>query len=163
VLTVEGLVCRYGKVEAVRELSIEVKQGELVTLIGANGAGKTTTLKAISGLLSPAAGRISFLGEDITRAEPKRILFKGDEPVHELMRTECFALCVPLVAVGDFDLLFAFALIQIGYYRAQGRARLFSVKRLARHPKASFVIIESGLEIRHQDITQFVACPEKMG
>jgi len=77
VLTVEGLVCRYGKVEAVRELSIEVKQGELVTLIGANGAGKTTTLKAISGLLSPAAGRISFLGEDITRAEPKRILSLG--------------------------------------------------------------------------------------
>ena len=76
-LTVEGLVCRYGKVEAVRELSIEVKQGELVTLIGANGAGKTTTLKAISGLLSPAAGRISFLGEDITRAEPKRILSLG--------------------------------------------------------------------------------------
>ena len=76
-LTVEGLACRYGKVEAVRELSIEVKQGELVTLIGANGAGKTTTLKAISGLLSPAAGRISFLGEDITRAEPKRILSLG--------------------------------------------------------------------------------------
>ncbi|MGE0849942.1 MAG: ABC transporter ATP-binding protein [Hyphomicrobiaceae bacterium] len=76
-LTVEGLVCRYGKVEAVRELSIEVKQGELVTLIGANGAGKTTTLKAISGLLSPAAGRITFLGEDITRAEPKRILSLG--------------------------------------------------------------------------------------
>jgi branched-chain amino acid transport system ATP-binding protein len=70
-------VCRYGKVEAVRELSIEEKQGELVTLIGANGAGKTTTLKAISGLLSPAAGRISFLGEDITRAEPKRILSLG--------------------------------------------------------------------------------------
>ena len=43
-LTVEGLVCRYGKVVAVRELSIVVKQGELVTLFGANGAGKSTTL-----------------------------------------------------------------------------------------------------------------------
>jgi branched-chain amino acid transport system ATP-binding protein len=77
VLTVEGLVCRYGKVEAVRELSIEVKQGELVTLIGANGAGKTTTLKAISGVLTPAAGRVTFLGEDITRAAPRRILELG--------------------------------------------------------------------------------------
>jgi branched-chain amino acid transport system ATP-binding protein len=77
VLTVEGLVCRYGKVEAVRELSIDVKQGELVTLIGANGAGKTTTLKAISGVLSPAAGRITFLGEDITRASARRILQLG--------------------------------------------------------------------------------------
>src|SRR6476660_7430828 len=79
--------------------------------------------------------RTVSVGSKTCVTEPKRILFKGDEPVHELMRAECFALCVPLVAVGDFDLLFAFALIQIGYYRAQGRARLFSVKRLARHPK----------------------------
>jgi len=77
VLSIEGLVCRYGKVEAVRELTLEAKQGELVTLIGANGAGKTTTLKAISGLLTPAAGRISFLGQDITRASARRILELG--------------------------------------------------------------------------------------
>ena len=76
-LKVEGLVCRYGKIAAVRELSMEVRQGELVSLIGANGAGKTTTLKAISGVLAPAAGRITFLGEDITRASPKRILQLG--------------------------------------------------------------------------------------
>jgi branched-chain amino acid transport system ATP-binding protein len=77
VLEVEGLVCRYGKVAAVRELTMEVRQGELVALIGANGAGKTTTLKAISGVLPPAAGRIAFLGEDITRASPRRILELG--------------------------------------------------------------------------------------
>ena len=76
-LEVEGLTCRYGKVEAVRDLTIAVKQGELVTLIGANGAGKTTTLKAISGVLAPAAGRIAFLGEDITRASARRILELG--------------------------------------------------------------------------------------
>jgi branched-chain amino acid transport system ATP-binding protein len=77
VLSVEGLVCRYGKVEAVRGLSMEVAEGELVTLIGANGAGKTTTLKAISGILPPAAGRVTFLGEDITRASPRHILKMG--------------------------------------------------------------------------------------
>jgi branched-chain amino acid transport system ATP-binding protein len=77
VLEVEGLVCRYGKVAAVCELTMEVRQGELVSLIGANGAGKTTTLKAISGVLPPAAGRIVFQGEDITRASPKRILQLG--------------------------------------------------------------------------------------
>ncbi len=76
-LEVEGLVCRYGKVAAVRELSIAVQEGELISLIGANGAGKTTTLKAISGLLAPAAGRIVFAGRDITRASPKRILELG--------------------------------------------------------------------------------------
>jgi branched-chain amino acid transport system ATP-binding protein len=77
VLKVEGLVCRYGKVAAVRELSMEVRQGELVSLIGANGAGKTTALKAISGVLAPAAGRIVFLDQDITRAAPRRILELG--------------------------------------------------------------------------------------
>jgi len=77
VLKVEELTCRYGKVAAVRELSIDVNQGELVTLIGANGAGKTTTLRAISGVLAPASGRITFLGEDITRAAPRRILELG--------------------------------------------------------------------------------------
>ena len=76
-LEVEGLTCRYGKVEAVRDLAIEVRRGELVSLIGANGAGKTTTLKAISGVLAPAAGRIAFLGEDITRASARRILELG--------------------------------------------------------------------------------------
>ena len=76
-LSVEALECRYGKVAAVRDLSLEVKQGELVSLIGANGAGKTTTLKAISGVLAPSAGRIVFEGADITRASPRRVLELG--------------------------------------------------------------------------------------
>jgi branched-chain amino acid transport system ATP-binding protein len=77
VLTVEGLTCRYGKVTAVSDLSLEVHKGELVTLIGANGAGKTTTLKAISGLVTPAGGRLIFEGEDITTASARRILQLG--------------------------------------------------------------------------------------
>jgi branched-chain amino acid transport system ATP-binding protein len=77
VLKIEGLTCRYGKVAAVRDLSITVGAGELVALIGANGAGKTTTLKAISGLIAPVAGRITFLGQDITRAAPRHILNLG--------------------------------------------------------------------------------------
>ncbi len=76
-LTVEALECRYGNVVAVRELSLEVRKGELVSLIGANGAGKTTTLKAISGVLTPSAGRIVFEGEDITRASARRVLELG--------------------------------------------------------------------------------------
>ncbi len=76
-LKVEGLTCAYGKVMAVRDLTIEVRQGELVTLIGANGAGKTTTLKAISGVLAPVEGRIEFEGEDITGAAARSVLEKG--------------------------------------------------------------------------------------
>ncbi len=76
-LSVENLECRYGKVSAVRGLSLEVSKGELVSLIGANGAGKTTTLKAISGVLRAAGGRVTFEGEDITNASARRILDLG--------------------------------------------------------------------------------------
>ncbi len=76
-LSVNSLECRYGKVAAVRGLSLEVNQGELVSLIGANGAGKTTTLKAISGVLPPSGGRVTFEGEDITRASARRVLELG--------------------------------------------------------------------------------------
>ena len=76
-LEVEGLECRYGKVQAVRALSMAVRQGELVTLIGANGAGKTTTLKTISGLIKPTAGAIRFESRDITGASPRDVLALG--------------------------------------------------------------------------------------
>jgi branched-chain amino acid transport system ATP-binding protein len=77
VLLVDQLQCRYGKVAAVQGLSIEVREAELVVLIGSNGAGKTTTLKAISGLMTPAAGRILFEGEDVTGASARRMLSLG--------------------------------------------------------------------------------------
>ncbi len=76
-LTLSDLQCNYGKVAAVRGLSLEVKKGELVSLIGANGAGKTTTLRAISGIVRAAGGRIEFEGRDITRASPRRVLEMG--------------------------------------------------------------------------------------
>jgi branched-chain amino acid transport system ATP-binding protein len=76
-LEIQDLECRYGKVSAVRSISLNVKQGELVTLIGANGAGKTTTLKCISGLVPPAQGRLTFEGEDITGASASAILARG--------------------------------------------------------------------------------------
>ena len=76
-LEVTNLACRYGKVTAVRAVSLEIAQGELVTLIGANGAGKTTTLRAVSGLLPAAEGSIVFEGVDITRASPREVLSRG--------------------------------------------------------------------------------------
>lgn len=67
----------YGKINALREVSLHIGKGELVTLIGANGAGKTTTLRAISGQVKPTSGRIVFKGQDITGASPRAILAKG--------------------------------------------------------------------------------------
>lgn len=76
-LEVESVTCGYGKVNAIRNMTIKIDKGELVALIGANGAGKTTTLRTISGLLKPTAGRICFKGEDITGASPRTVLAKG--------------------------------------------------------------------------------------
>jgi branched-chain amino acid transport system ATP-binding protein len=65
-LKVEGLHVAYGGIQAVKGIDLEIRSGELVALIGANGAGKTTSLKTLCGLLRPAAGRISYAGEDIS-------------------------------------------------------------------------------------------------
>ncbi|RIK98325.1 MAG: ABC transporter ATP-binding protein [Proteobacteria bacterium] len=76
-LDISDLVCRYGKVEAVKGISLSVKEGQFVVLIGANGAGKSTTLRSISGVLPPASGRMMFEGEDITRCSARDILARG--------------------------------------------------------------------------------------
>ena len=69
-LEIENLGVNYGAIQAVRGLSLEVQEGEVVTLIGANGAGKTTTLRAVSRMVRPVAGIIRFGGRDITRIPP---------------------------------------------------------------------------------------------
>ncbi|HLB76827.1 MAG TPA: ABC transporter ATP-binding protein [Candidatus Dormibacteraeota bacterium] len=77
VLALEGIDVFYGRVQALRGVSLHVDQGEIVTLIGANGAGKTTTLRAISGLTPAAAGRILLRGVEITRMPAEAIVAKG--------------------------------------------------------------------------------------
>ena len=69
-LEIDNLSVNYGAIQAVRGLSLEVHEGEVVTLIGANGAGKTTTLRAVSRMLRPVSGAIRFAGRDITRIPP---------------------------------------------------------------------------------------------
>lgn len=76
-MQLENVFVRYGNVEAVSGISLEVNEGEIVTLIGANGAGKTTTLKTISGLQPAASGTIKFRGEDIIGAPAHKIVDMG--------------------------------------------------------------------------------------
>ncbi|WP_375308204.1 ABC transporter ATP-binding protein [Bradyrhizobium sp. A11] len=76
-LEIRDMVCGYGGVTALRGISLEVKAGQLVALIGANGAGKSTTLRAISGLVPPRAGQMRFEGIDITGAKPPVVLASG--------------------------------------------------------------------------------------
>ena len=77
ILSIKDLSVRYGGIEAVKGISFDVRAGEIVTLIGANGAGKSSTLRAISGLVKPAGGTISFMGEDITGMNPTEIVKRG--------------------------------------------------------------------------------------
>ncbi len=76
-LRIEDLKVSYGGIEAVRGISFDVKEGEIVTLIGANGAGKSSTLRTISGLEKPVGGKVTFNGEDITGANAADIVAKG--------------------------------------------------------------------------------------
>lgn len=82
-LTVEQLSVNYGSISAISDVSIEVGEGEIVTLIGGNGAGKTTTLMAISGLVEKASGKVTYQGKDITRTQPHKIVRMGISHVPE--------------------------------------------------------------------------------
>jgi branched-chain amino acid transport system ATP-binding protein len=75
ILTVQSVTVRYGAIEALKDASMEIKRGEIVALIGANGAGKSTTLRAVSGMVEPLAGSVTFDGKPI-----------ADHPVHHILR-----------------------------------------------------------------------------
>lgn len=82
-LTVDNLSIHYGVIQAVKNVSFEVNEGEVVTLIGANGAGKTSILRTISGLVRPSEGSVSFLGESIEKAPARKIVANGLSQVPE--------------------------------------------------------------------------------
>ena len=76
-LKVEGINVYYGAIHAIKDISFEVNEGEIVTLIGANGAGKSTILKTVSGLLRSKTGSIEFLGEKIGTVAPHKVVNRG--------------------------------------------------------------------------------------
>ena len=82
-LKVENLSIKYGSIEAVKNVSFEVNEGEVVTLIGANGAGKTSILRTISGLVRPTEGTISYLGNEIHKTPARKIVAEGLAQVPE--------------------------------------------------------------------------------
>ena len=82
-LKVENLSVHYGMIQAVRDVSFEVNEGEVVSLIGANGAGKTTILRTLSGLVRPSSGKIEFLGQEIQKMPHQKIVAGGLSQVPE--------------------------------------------------------------------------------
>src|SRR5260221_11653664 len=85
-LELENVVTAYGKVEALKGLTLRVEQGEIVALLGSNGAGKSTTLRTISGLVRPLSGTMRFLGQPIDRLSPEAIVKLGVSHVPEHRR-----------------------------------------------------------------------------
>jgi len=103
-LSIKGLKVRYGAIEAVKGIDIEVPPGSIVSLLGANGAGKTTTMRTISGLVAPIAGSLTFFGKEIAKMRPEKIARLGiaqspegrqafrDLTVHENLMSGAFVL-----------------------------------------------------------------------
>ena len=77
ILSVENINVYYGAIHAIKDVSFDVAEGEVVALIGANGAGKSTTLKTLSGLLRSTTGSIEFMGENIMHALPDKLVAQG--------------------------------------------------------------------------------------
>jgi branched-chain amino acid transport system ATP-binding protein len=90
ILTLANVESAYGPVKAVRGVSLSVRRGRIATILGSNGAGKTTILKTISGIIDPRRGNVVFDGDDITSADPARIVRRGISHVPE--GREVFAL-----------------------------------------------------------------------
>ena len=82
-LKVKNLSVHYGMIQAIKDISFEVNEGEIVTLIGANGAGKSTILRAISGLVKPSSGEIEYLGKPIHNVATRKIVEQGIAQVPE--------------------------------------------------------------------------------
>jgi len=82
-LKVENINVYYGRIHAIKDVSLQVNEGEIVSLIGANGAGKSTILKTISGLLRSKTGSVTFLDKDISKVEPHKLVSHGMAHVPE--------------------------------------------------------------------------------
>jgi branched-chain amino acid transport system ATP-binding protein len=109
-LTLDRVNVFYGGIHALRDLSITIRDGEVVTLIGANGAGKSTTLRAISGLVPPKSGRVTFDDEDITGAPAHTLVTRGISMSPE--------------GRGVFANLTVLENLEMGAYRVRDRAQI---------------------------------------
>jgi branched-chain amino acid transport system ATP-binding protein len=115
-LELDSVRVHYGKVEALKGISVTVDEGEIVTLIGANGAGKTTTLKTISGVRPVTSGTITFEGEDITGRAPHRLVEMG--------------ICQAPEGRGIFPGMSVLENLEMGTYARRGRGSATELDRV---------------------------------
>ena len=106
-LEVKDLEVSYGLIKAIKGVSFEVNEGEVVALIGANGAGKTTIMHAVNGIIPKGAGSVTFNGQDITNTPAHKLVYQGLSQVPEGRRI--------------FQELTVFENLQMGYYSKKGK------------------------------------------
>ena len=102
ILSVRDLQVNYGGIEAVKQISFDVREGSIVTLIGANGAGKSTTLKAIAGIVKVKSGAIEFMGEDLVGKDTTEIVSKGITLVPEGRRVFADLTVLENIRIGAY-------------------------------------------------------------
>ncbi len=132
ILQVQDLAVAYGHIEAVKGISLSLREGEITALVGANGAGKSTTLLAISGLVKTKRGSVLFNGEDLTRLSPHRIVANGVVQVAEGRATLTTLTIEENLALGAYtrkdkanvagDLEWVYSLFPVLKQRAKGLA-----------------------------------------
>jgi branched-chain amino acid transport system ATP-binding protein len=110
ILKLDGVHTYYGTIHALKGISLDVREGEIVTLIGANGAGKSTTLRSINGLNHPREGTITFQGQDITNEAPHEIVKMGISQSPEGRRV--------------FSRMSVFENLEMGAYQRQNKAEI---------------------------------------
>jgi branched-chain amino acid transport system ATP-binding protein len=101
-LSLVDLYSYYGNIQALKGISLEVQEGEIITLIGANGAGKTTTLMSICGIVPPRSGEVRFMGKTITRVNPDKIVSMGISQVPEGRRIFPYLTVLENLDMGAF-------------------------------------------------------------
>jgi branched-chain amino acid transport system ATP-binding protein len=101
-LEVKNIQTYYGNIQAIKGISLEISEGEIITLIGANGAGKTTTLMSISGIVPPRSGEILFLGKPLQKLSPNQIVALGISQVPEGRRIFPYLTVMENLDMGAF-------------------------------------------------------------
>lgn len=101
-LEVKDIKTYYGNIQAIKGISLEISEGEIITLIGANGAGKTTTLMSISGIVPPKAGDILFMGQPLQELSPNQIVALGISQVPEGRRIFPYLTVMENLDMGAF-------------------------------------------------------------
>ncbi|MDR1513388.1 MAG: ABC transporter ATP-binding protein [Propionibacteriaceae bacterium] len=146
-LSIRGLTVRYGAIEAVKGIDLDVPEGQVVALLGANGAGKTSTLRTISGLTQAAAGRVTCFGRDITNLDAEKITRLGvvqspegrqifrDLTVEENLKTGAFTVRSKAQVKANFERCYRYfprlaeRKSQMGYTLSGGELQMLAIAR----------------------------------